>query len=300
MTLYEKKMSGAKENDKIVYYDYLMYKRESGWWETKHAGDWHRPYRIKKAKYNARFLKKLPDYYFIGFPIKELIKSFCSDSLCHACALALSLYFDEFEIITCNLSNYNNHYNKRHKDERKKEFEHSFLIVTIDNKKCVIDTTWGIITDYDTYNDIYALDNIRIISSKDLKNNEIYSFIKERKNISDSSQSYILNKYLKMCKNYKNSDNKHLEDFINRCLVITSNSECMKVLWYRLRKKIDYPTISMISTENDEFDFLLDSPYTETKERNKRVLASYHMDDSYKKLNAKQKILTIFEKIIDC
>ena len=307
MTLYEEKFNQAKENYKIVFYDYLTYKREIGWYTVRSKNDWHRPYsdwhrpyKIKKAKYNADFLNNLPDYYFLGFPIKDLIKFFCSNGACHICAFALSLYFNEFEIVTCNLSNYNDYYNKKHKNNRSKEFEHSFLVVSIDNKKCVIDTTWGMITDYDTYKNIFAPDNIRIVSSKNLESNDVYNFIKERKNISDSSKYDTLSKYLKMCKDYRNSNDKILQDFINRCLVKTSDHECMGVLWRRLNNKIDYPVTNMISIDDDEFDFTLNSAYTETKERNKRVLASYHMDENFKKLSVKQKVLTLFEKLIDC
>ena len=110
-TKFERNLRWALECEKIVYYDYLNYKRAAGWWTGLINDDWNRPSVIQKAKYNGEFLHNLPYYYFLGFPIKELLKVSYANGHCHACAVALSLYFDDFEIITCNLQNYASHYN---------------------------------------------------------------------------------------------------------------------------------------------------------------------------------------------
>lgn len=70
-TKFERNLEWAKENEKVVYYDYINYKRAAGWWTGLINDDWHRPTTIQKAKYNGEFLHNLSDYYFLGFPIKK-------------------------------------------------------------------------------------------------------------------------------------------------------------------------------------------------------------------------------------
>lgn len=253
-------------------------------------------------------MQNLPDYYFLGFPIKELLKSSYSDGYCHACAVALSLYFKDFEIVTCNLVNYLNHYNQK-ASNKIDEFEHTFLVIKIENKEIVIDTTFGMITDKDTYKYIFNPNKVKCIDAKDLKNTEIYQYIKQRKDIKGPSykselkedEKYkeyekSLNEYMNMCKKYVNPDNEHLQDFINRCLFQTSNTAC----FYNWRTdyffkplidhKIEYPATDLFSLEDDEFDMILSSRYKDSIERNQKVLESYHE----KKL--KQKILKLVRR----
>ena len=73
MDRFELKLQNAQQNDEIVYYDYLLYKSAVGWYIGEKQKSWHRPFDIKKAKYNADFLQHLSNYYFLGFPIKELL-----------------------------------------------------------------------------------------------------------------------------------------------------------------------------------------------------------------------------------
>ena len=290
MTLYEIKYNEAQLNDKIVYYDYLLYK-EAICWKSFINNDWHRPLQIKRAMYNGKFLNKLPNYYFLGFPIKELIKSNYSSGLCHSCAVALSLCFDNFEIITCNLSNYADHYKEKTKNNTN-EFEHTFLIININNQKVVVDTTWGIITDFNTYNQIFGLKNIRVISSNELASNDIYQYIKNRKDIKwrlyNDEYEEEINKYMTMVRNYRNSNNKQLEDFIRRCLLTTSNNNVMYDLMQSHELKgiisyhIDYPNFNMMSLIDDEHDFLVDSANEETRKRNKQVLENYYNKEEEK------------------
>ena len=311
MTLYEIKLKEAELSDKIIYYDYIHYKRAAGWKSGLINSDWYRPYKIKRAKYTP-FLYNLPDYYFLGFPIKEMLKYRNAAGICHACAVALSLYFDEFEIVTCNLENYVDHCNEKNHKLKDNKFEHTFLVINLNNKKCVIDTTWGMITDYDTYISIFAPNSIKTIPSKDLENNAIYKFLKENKSIegpdevseAKENQEYIeyknmIHKYMNMCETYKNPDNKHLQDFINRCLYKTSNSSCiwdLRLDLYYDHNKIEYPSHDLFSLIDDEHDFLLESQYKDTIERNKRVLESYHNIEE--KVSLKQKILEKIKNII--
>lgn len=60
------------------------------------------------------------------------------------------MFFKSKLIITCNLSNYADHYNQK-LDTKCDEFEHTFIVVDLEKKKTVIDTTCGMITEYDTY-----------------------------------------------------------------------------------------------------------------------------------------------------
>ena len=307
-TLYEKRMQEVMDNDKVVFYDYIMYKKAAGWRTKFTKDDWSRPFKIARAKYHAAFLQDLPDYNFLGIPIKTLLKSRYSDGYCHACAVALSLCFDEFELITCNLSNYADHYT--HKTDRKvDEFEHTFTLVDLNGKKVVIDTTWGILTDYDTYNYIFDLTDIRSISSRDLKNTEIYQFVEARKyDVGPSYESELkkdsayskyysmICEYMNLCKNYINPDNKHLQDFMNRCLYRTSNSACIDdwriTQYYQNSHQIQYPAKDLFSIVDDEFDFTLEGKYAQTKSWNERMLENYH-----KKKPFKQRVLEKIKKL---
>lgn len=315
MNLYEKRMKNSQDNDKVIFYDYLNYKRAAGWWTGLINDDWNRPSKIERAKYHGAFLQNLPDYYFLGFPIKVLLKSCYSEGYCHACAIALSLCFDEFEIVTCNLVNYVNYYNQD-SDRIIDEFEHTVIVAILEGKRIVIDTTWGLITDYNTYKYIFNINKIRSISSKDLNNTEIYQYIKKRKyyvgpsyeiksNNNEKYEEYklMMNEYMDMCKKYLNSENKHLQDFINRCLYNTSNKACLDT-WrsdYHFKSTIDfriqYPTTDLFSLNDDEFDFILDSPYKDTKERNASILENYHKEKITQKTSFKQKILEVVKKI---
>lgn len=315
MTLYEKRMKNAQDNDKVVFYDYLSYKRAAGWWTGFVNDDWNRPSKIERAKYYAAFLQNLPGYYFLGFPIKDLLKTCYSMGYCHACAVALSLCFDDFEIITCNLANYADHYNQK-SDRKIDEFEHTFIVVDLEGKRTVIDTTWGMIVDYDTYKYIFNINNIRSISSESLGNEAIYQYIKARKyDIGPSYESELhedekyreyssmIQEYMDMCQNYSNSNNKHLQDFMNRCLYRTSNSTCLcnwRMSQYFksiIDYQIQYPTTNLFSLTDDEFDITLDSPYKSTKVRNARVLENYHKEIVPQKTSFKQKILELVRKI---
>lgn len=308
-TNFEKNLELAQENDKVVYYDYISYKRATGWWTFLINNDWHRPTIIQRAKYNGEFLYNLSDYYFLGFPIKELLKYSYADGNCHACAIALSLYFKNFEIITCNLKNYAEHYTIKSKNsfygsQELNEYEHTFLLVELDNQKTVIDTTFGFITDYETYKFIFNPNKIRTITSEQLRNVDAYQYINSLKDykvdLNCFNQIYIKEKnewvttkeeiefdeiihsYMDMCKNYTNHENPHLQDFINRCLFRTSNSTSHWDWRSHLEfgNKLEYPPITLLSLEDDEFDERLDGTCKDTIERNKSILENYHKEQT--------------------
>lgn len=95
---------------------------------------WHRPTEIDRVKYSASFLQNLPNYYFLGFHIKDLLKTSYSSGNCHACAIALSLCFYDFEIITCNLSNFAEHItikseNSLSGSRKLDDFEHMLMVL---------------------------------------------------------------------------------------------------------------------------------------------------------------------------
>lgn len=312
ITKFERNLEIAQNNEKVVYYDYLSYKRAAGWWTGLVNDDWHRPTIIKKAKYNAEFLQKLPQYYFLGFPIKELLKSTYADGYCHACAVALSLYFKDFKIITCNLQTYANHYTIK-SGIKIEEYEHTFLLIDLDGIKTVIDTTFGFITDFETYTNIFNPKNIRIITSEQLEKVKPYQYIKSLKEYMGSSlgfneiydeekkewylteeeQKYqnIIQKYMDMCRNYNNDQNFHLTDFINRCLFKTSNSQCHWHWKNHLQckeignTKYEYPQINLSSLKDDEFDENLYSTYKDTIATNERILSNYHNQENSKDNN---------------
>ena len=325
-TKFERNLELAQENNKIVYYDYIRYKRAVGWRTGSRNDDWNRPYTIQKAKYNGEFLSNLSDYYFLGFPIKELLKHGYANGYCHACAIALSLYFKNFEIITCNLKNYVEHYiikskNSFNGSSQLDEYEHTFLLVELDGQQTVIDTTFGFITDYETYKLIFNPNKIRTINSEQLKNIEPYQYIKSLINYKVDLKCFhevyieekkewvttkeeiefdkIIHSYMDMCKNYTNNENPHLQDFINRCLFRTSNSTCH---WHwrihlEYGDELEYPKITLSSLEDDEFDERLDGVWEDTIERNKKVLENYHKEQALEiksqDNNFKSKILKI-------
>ena len=307
MTEFEKRMMKVQNNDKVIFYDYIQYKMAAGWWTGLYGTDWNRPREIHRAKYTAEFLQNLPDCYFLGLPIKELLKYKCANGRCHACAIALSLCFKDFKIITCNLKNYAEHYTIKSKNsiydyKERDEYEHTFLLINLNCIETVIDTTFGFITDYKTYEFIFNPNKIRIITSEELKNVEPYQYIKSLKDykvdlkcfhqiyIQDKKEwistkeevefKKIMNSYMDLCKNYTNNENSHLQDFINRCLFRTSNSTChwdwRCTLGYGT--KIEYPKNNMFSLEDDEFDMRIESEYPETIERNKKILEGYHKE----------------------
>ena len=203
------------------------------------------------------------------------------------------------------MKNYAEHYTIKSKNsfygsQELDEYEHTVLLIDLDGKKTVIDTTFGFVTDYETYQKIFNPNKIRIITSEQLKEVESYQYIKSLKNYkldlkwfhyvkkddewitSDEEKEYdkIIHDYMDMCKNYINSENPHLQDFMNRCLFRTSNSTSHWNWRNHLEygEELEYPPIALLSLADDEFDDRLDGAWKDTIERNKRVLENYHKE----------------------
>ena len=296
MTSFEENMKTAQENDKIIFYDYIQYKKAVGWFTNFSEIDWNRPEQIKRAKYDANFIFNLPNYYFFGLPIKEIIKSDYSNCECHTCSIALSLCFNDFKIITCNLQNYVEYYNKNNIDYIE-EFTHTILLVNLENKKVVIDTTFGIITDIQTYNYIFNMKDVNIIFSEELKKTEVYKYIEDRKLINNiKKQEKEVWEYMSLCCTYKDEHNKQLEEFINEHLLNNLNNSVVKYWIKKLEFKFEYPKESMISTNDDEFDFTLDGDKEETIKRNKIVLEKYHNEKEVEK--SSKKVLSLINRLL--
>ena len=181
MAKYGKKLFKAINNNKIVYYDY-------------------------------QFINQLPNYNFLGTPIKEVLNS---DYSSHECVLALSTYFKEFEIITCNLGS---------------SEKNSILKININNKNIIIDTTLKFITDVSTYYNIFEPKNIRTIKSEEINNTLFYKYIKYYRN-NNKIDANTLNKYFEICNNCKDYNNSNIEYFISLILQRTTK-KCNKKLLY--------------------------------------------------------------------
>ena len=289
MQTFEEKFKKAQDEDKIIYYDYIMYKRALGWQTGFINDDWLRPTFINRARYDASFLVELPNYYFLGFPVKEIIKSSYANGRCHACSLALSLCFKNFTIITANLKAYLDFYN-RHFLDKLDEFEHTFLLTKIKGKNKVIDTTFGLITSLETYDFIFTLDNIRKIDSSTMQNLIIYQDLLKQINYIGPSydeeikQNIAYRKYYENWQKLENSwqnfkhENKNVETFINRCLYNSIRFSSLDDLRYCLEykplkeMKITYPKKNMISLKDDQNDELLDGYFEDTKAQNAQIL----------------------------
>lgn len=259
MTKYEENLLEAQNADKVIFYDYLVY--------VKRIHD----NNMSKVKYNADFLAGLPNYYFLGLPIKELLKSYFSSGSCHLCAFALSLCFDEYELITCNLANYAEYFGCE-------DYEHTIILVRLNGKEKVIDTTFCLITDLETYKSIFAPNNIRVIKKEELERTSVYQFInslkdnyiapiyeqvelrKDETNLVEQKHQELLRYYDDLCLNYYNEENPHLTDFIRRCLNRTSGSVVHNSLRISLKyNKFDYPKVNLSSTDSNPFPFDDDS-----------------------------------------
>lgn len=257
MTKYEENLLKAQNEDKVIFYDYLVYRKRA-----KDSSS-----NIQKAKYNADFLERLPNYYFLGLPIKELLKEPLSNGSCHLCAVALSLCFDEWELITCNLVNYAEYLGCE-------SYEHTIILVKLNGEEKIIDSTFCLITDLETYNDIFEPNNVRVIKKEELEKVSAYQFInslkdsyiappdenirleKGKTNLAEQKHQELLRYYDELCLNYYNEENPHLTEFIRRFLNRTSGSVVHNSLRVSLQyDKFDYPKVNLSSTDDDAFPF---------------------------------------------
>ncbi len=209
----------------------------------------------------------MPNFYFLGLPIKELVKEYFSNGECHSCAIALSLCFDECELITCNLANYAEYLGCE-------DYEHSIILVKLNGEAKVIGTTFCLITDLETYKDIFAPDSVRVIKKEELKRADAYKFIDSLKDsyiappderlwlenkepsLIEQEHQKLLRHFDDLCLNYYNENSQYLTDFIRRCL---SRNFCYAVhnsLRISLKyNKFEYPKANLISLEDSDLLF---------------------------------------------
>ena len=293
-TTYKIELEKAIDEDKVIFYDYLMYKKQAGWCTGfGRNDDWSRPRVVKKARYNPKLLYDVGLNYYLGIPISDLIRAWWASGSCHACALALTLVFDDSKIVTANLTNYLKYRNIQEEQRGYKisdSFEHSFLLINNNGVDRVIDTTWGFITDYETYNKIMGLEDIRIIKKEEISKTKAYEILLRNCKSIIPYPDYInpqeyeefeekeLIEFEKACKEYENKDNVHLQDFLNRCVYRTSHRNCVERWANNVYDKSfinyrDYPKEEMFSLEDDKYDDFLYSTNKKTNEENARKKA---------------------------
>lgn len=260
MTRYEENLLNAQDEDRVVFYDYNVYR--------KRAKALNGVANIQRAIYNADFLESLPNYYFLGLPIKELLKEYFSNGSCHLCAVALSLCFDECEIITCNLDNYALYLGCE-------RYEHSVILVKLNGEEKIIDSTFCLITDLETYRDIFSPNDIRVLRKEEIEGVSVYRLLdslkdsyiappdedvglrKKEPTLVEKKYQELLKYYDELCLSYSNDDNPHLTDFIRRCLIRNAGSFVQKSLRGSLQyNSFDYPKNNLCSLEDS--DLLVD------------------------------------------
>ena len=250
MTVCEEKYKTACMNNKITFFDYDTFVKEGS-----------------KSIYDSNFISNLPDLYFLGLPIKEIIKSDYSNGLCHFLSLALGLCFDDFELVISNQRNYLEIYNKIN-NTSEVEFEHTYIIVNINGIKKVIDIPRGIIMDFHTYYDVFGIKEKYKITKDELLSVPAVKLMYEHKNeISpkivddnkdvDKIKKYTLfiKEYLELCEKYTNPYEFKLEYFIKRCLPSTSG-------WSTINR------LTSIIKLNNIYSYFKDEGNTEIKTHN--------------------------------
>lgn len=285
-----RKLLDAQNKDKIIYYDYIAYKRAAGWLSGIYEDDWYRPLNIKRAKYFAEFINKLPECYFMGNDVKDLIKTMHSKNISSISSLALSLCFDEFEICTCNL--------KMSMESIVNEYLHTYLVLKIDEKKYVVDTEYGLITDENTYKDVFGIEDEIHISSNEFKKTNIYKYLIENSykkapsyedEINETNEYFLYknknDSFIKMCKEFKSSSNIKLNKFINNILYNSLKTEFITNIRSNIylnfgNSKVEYPKNNMISIIDDEIDNTLYGRTTDAIANNEKVLNNYHKYDT--------------------
>ena len=98
---YEKQMKKVCELDKVKFYDKENYEAQ-----MKQLFN----VEEKPNVFDENLINSLPDYNFLGIPVKRLIQHDCSNGYCYSIILALSLCFDNFKIVTSELDNYEKYY----------------------------------------------------------------------------------------------------------------------------------------------------------------------------------------------
>jgi len=249
---YEKQIKIACELENLKFYDKENYERHMKYFFSKNGS--------YPNIYDQSLLKSLPEYNFLGIPIKRLIQHDCSNGYCYSMVLALSLCFNNFTIVTANLENYSKYCQNK---GRNWTFNHCFLMLP---NNTIIDTTFGIVCDKDIYSKIYNPQSCKYITNEDLKDNKLYQYISSLKNSTyDAIFPQLKDKPLGEAidtnlywdffmdwqnKNieYKNDENKHIEDYFTKHISRTSNPNCLwqwmlKIQYHNNQESINELTI---------------------------------------------------------
>lgn len=293
MSLMDQELSNAQNNDQVWFFDYVSYKYAVGWKRGLIRSEWFKPKRPRKAFYFADFRNNLPNYYFLGFKIKHLIKFCYINGCCYAGAVALSLCFDNFKICTAKLKNVEEVWS------RWKGEYHGFLILEKDGVEYVVDTTFGFICSFDVYKRIFAPYEIQQFSSNEIKASEPYKFLEKyksdasawkffcsKKDKQDGYKAYNLlfypekddqnihfvdkvEEFSRLCNEYVNVENPMLQEFFNNKLYKVSTLRWIQS-WFKtkidesdptyagvLTSGIHYPEVNLNSILDDEKDFFI-------------------------------------------
>ncbi|MBQ7880792.1 MAG: hypothetical protein IJ358_03010 [Clostridia bacterium] len=223
---YEKQMKKACKLGKIKFYDKDNYNDHMKllFYDCE-----------KPEVFDNNFIKSLPDYNFLGIPIKRLIQNDCANGCCYSIILMLSLCFENFKIVTAELDNYAQYYKN---NSYNTDYKHCYLILPND---MVIDTTFGIICKKDVYTKIFKPSNCKYISNEELKCNKLYQYLQSLK---DSTYDMIFPQFKDVkldramdtteywdlffdwqekCVAYKNENNTHIENYFKEYIARTSN-----------------------------------------------------------------------------
>lgn len=284
MMTFEQKLTKYIEEGKIVFYDYLQYKKAAGWKNTVPGDNWERPLIVKPAFYNASFLHNLKDKYYLGLPIKEILKSTYSKKRSSLAVLALSLYFPKFIIVNFEASSCFDYFKEHFNFKTEDCINHTVLLVDLDGTKAIIDTTLGIITDLSIYEDLFKLTLSSTITSDALKETDTYTYLKKYANDDYkkfSDYESILDEFMFICETEANimskkpltNDDLNLRKFLSEQVLTQSNKGSMIALNNALKNfflgngRYQYPDKNMYSLTDDNDDTCLYNIYDDSKKQ---------------------------------
>lgn len=242
---FEKTFSKLIREDKIIYYDIDSYSKFDLYMELEND--------YPSVTFDRSLIENLPDIYFFGINIKDYLNHTFSNGRCHLCSFLLSLCFPDCKIVNGNLKEYVKHNNLRASYANKwHDFNHSFIVVNINNVEYVIDSTFGFIVDFASYKELFDLKIDFEIDGQSLKSNNIYNYCLTNKNNHIIANDNEINKFINKCQNFK-SDNNNLQIFLSEYILYSlkylSNDE--------LNYFIDYINKKKIQLNNDAYYLLL-------------------------------------------
>lgn len=264
MHILDQKMEKAVKEGKVVWYYDNSYSMKDQFDD------------VFTRKFDNSLIESLPNYGFLGLPVKEIIKNYISNGNCYLSAVALSLLFEKtenapyknFRVVNCDLNGYLNYINDiNHNYSGRKDFDHSFFVFEMNGRDIVIDASFGIIMEYDTYKDIFGTQYIKEFSVEELKETEVYRFLEnnkgfiisslqdkdlldENKNKQDENKFYeLINQHSKLCENFNSYENFYLTFFITKRLLSCSNTGKLYSIFMDMKNKV-------YSDKNLDFDII--------------------------------------------